>query len=164
MKDQKCFSNTSARKYPSKMVQYSKRTYKYNRRQPCEIHILREIRNNHAWLNHLKPILNNFTMVLAEFLQKPCMIRVCCYLKGDLHRNILNTKPFSRYIFGLRYWNDNFDSSSIRSLFSCVFKFKGQKNLNNENFANTSETLVTLISKWPGISKIYPPILDHRMF
>ena len=105
-------------------------------------------------------------MVLAEFLQKfkPCMIRVCCYLKGDLHRNILNTKPFSRYIFGLRYWNDNFDSSSIRSLFSCVFKFKGQKNLNNENFANTSETLVTLISKWPGISKIYPPILDHRMF
>ena len=105
-------------------------------------------------------------MVLAEFLQKfkPCMIRVCCYLKGDLHRNILNTKPFSRYIFGLRYWNDNFDSSSIRSLFSCVFKFKGQKNLNDENFDNTSETLVTLISKWPGISKIYPPILDHRMF
>ena len=104
-------------------------------------------------------------MVLAEFLQKfkPCMIRVCCYLKGDLHRNILNTKPFSRYIFGLRYWNDNFDSSSIRSLFSCVFKFKGQKNLNNENFDNTSETLVTLISKWPGISKFYKPILHYRI-
>ena len=28
---------------------------------------------------------------------------------------------------------------------------------------NTFETLVTLISKWPGISKIYPPILDYRM-
>ena len=28
---------------------------------------------------------------------------------------------------------------------------------------NLFETLVTLISKWPGISKIYPPIVDYRM-
>ena len=41
---------------------------------------------------------------------------------------------------------------------------KGRKPLNNENFGNTFETLVTLISKWPGISKIYSTILDYRMF
>ena len=80
------------------------------------------------------------------------MIRVCCYLKLNLNRNILNTKPFSRDICGLRYWNTNFDISSICSWFSYLFKFKGQKNLNNENFDNIFETLVTLISKWPGIS------------
>ena len=91
-------------------------------------------------------------MVLALFLQqyKPYMIRVCCYLKLNLNRNILNTKPFSRDICGLRYWNTNFDITSIRSWFSYLFKFKGQKNLNNENFDNIFETLVTLISKCPG--------------
>ena len=44
-----------------------------------------------------------------------------------------------------------------------MFDIKGQKNLDGENFGNLFETLVTLISKWPGISKIYPPILNYRM-
>ena len=51
----------------------------------------------------------------------------------------------------------------IFSVFSYIFKLKGQKNVDSENFGNLFETLVTLISKWPGISKIYPPILDYGM-
>ena len=42
-----------------------------------------------------------------------------------------------------------------------MFKFKGH--LSSENFGNSFETYVTLISKWPGISKIYPSILDYKM-
>ena len=41
---------------------------------------------------------------------------------------------------------------------------KVRKNLNSGNFDNSFETLVTLLSKCPGISKIYPPIVDNRMF
>ena len=55
------------------------------------------------------------------------MIRVCFYSKCDLHKNVLNTKPFSRYIFGLRYWDKNFDISLICNVFSNVFKFKGKQ-------------------------------------
>ena len=58
---------------------------------------------------------------------------------------------------------DIFDLSLIFSVFSYILKFKGQKNLLSENFVNLLETLVTLKSKWPGISKIYQPILDYRM-
>ena len=47
--------------------------------------------------------------------------------------------------------------------FHMFSNLKGRKKLNNENFVNTFETLVTLISKWPGISKTYPKILDYRM-
>ena len=56
-----------------------------------------------------------------------------------------------------------FNLSLTFSVLSNIFKFKGQRNLNSENFGNLLESLVTLISKWPGISKIYPPILDYRM-
>ena len=58
---------------------------------------------------------------------EPLMIRVCCYLNRDLHRNVLNTKPFSRNICGLRHWNNNFGTPSIRSLFLYVLRFKEQK-------------------------------------
>ena len=81
----------------------------------------------------------------------------------DIQRFVLSTIPFPRDIFGLRYWKNNFDISLISSVFSYIFKFKGQKNKDIENFGNLFEILVTLISKWPGISKIYPPILDYRM-
>ena len=40
---------------------------------------------------------------------------------------------------------------------------KVPKSLNSEHFGKSFEILVTLISKWPGISKIYPPILDYKM-
>ena len=40
---------------------------------------------------------------------------------------------------------------------------KVRKNHNSENFGNSFETFVTLVSKWPGISKIYPPIFNYKM-
>ena len=40
---------------------------------------------------------------------------------------------------------------------------KVRKNLNTENLGNSFETVVTLISKWPGIGKIYPSIIDYRI-
>ena len=56
-----------------------------------------------------------------------------------------------------------FDISLIFSVFSYIFTFKVQKNIDIENFGNLFETLGNLVSKWLGISKIYPPILDYRM-
>ena len=56
-----------------------------------------------------------------------------------------------------------FDPLLIFSIFSYIFKFKGQKNLESEHFGNLFDTLAILILKWPGISKIYQPILDYRM-
>ena len=41
---------------------------------------------------------------------------------------------------------------------------KGRETLYNKNVSNTFEILVTLISKWPGITKTYPLIFDYRMF
>ena len=85
-------------------------------------------------------------MVLVQFLQQhnPYMIRVCLYLKRDLHRNILNKKLFSD--IWLIYWNTNFDISSIRSWFSYLFKFKGQKNRNIENFDNVCLCVCVYVS------------------
>ena len=40
---------------------------------------------------------------------------------------------------------------------------KVRKNLDSVNFGKSFGTLVTLIAKWPGISKIYQPLLDYRM-
>ena len=44
-----------------------------------------------------------------------------------------------------------------------MFKFKGYKNLKRDTFGNLLKKFVALISKWPGISKFYPPILEYRM-
>ena len=48
----------------------------------------------------------------------------------------------------------------------CLYIFsnlKVRKNLHSENVGNSFETLITLISKSPGISRIYPPVLYYRM-
>ena len=81
----------------------------------------------------------------------------------DLHRNVSNTKPLSRDICGLRYWKTNFDLSIIFRVFLDIFRFKDQKNLSSENFGNSFKTVVTSISKWPSISKIWSLILDYEM-
>ena len=88
---------------------------------------------------------------------------VCFYLKRDLHRNVLNTKPFCRDIHGLRYWKNNCDILSIFSVFFIFSNLKVRKNLNGVNFGNLFGSLVTLLPKWPGISKICPPFLNYKM-
>ena len=60
-------------------------------------------------------------------------------------------------IFGLRYWKNNLDLSLIFSVFLYIFKYKGQKKPYSETFGNSFETLVTLISKWPGIEIGHAP-------
>ena len=121
--------------------------------------------NNQTWHNHSKPILNTFTIVLAKFFQKykPFMIRVCCYLKGDLHRNILNTNHFLDIFAGWDIGTTFLIFHQFAAYFHVFSNLKGRKKQNNEDLGNTFETMVTLISKWRGISKIYPPILDYRI-
>ena len=72
-------------------------------------------------------------------------------------------KPVSIDICRQIFWENNLDLSLIFNVFLYISNVKIRINLDSENFGNSFETLVTLISKWPGISKIYPPILDYRM-
>ena len=88
---------------------------------------------------------------------------VCFYLKRDLNSNVLNTKPFCRDICRLRYRKKQSRSFINFQLVFYIFKSKGQKTLNSVHFGISFGTLVTLISKWPVFSKIYPPLLDYKM-
>ena len=70
------------------------------------------------------------------------MIGVCFYLNRDLHRNVLNTKPFSRDIFGLKYWKNNL-FALVFSLFFYVLNSKTKKRENGEvNYCHLRGTAV----------------------
>ena len=80
-----------------------------------------------------------------------------------LIRKVLNTKLFCRDISGLNYGKTIVIFYLFLVYFYICSNLKGKKYLNNKNFGNSFGTLVTQISKLPGISKIYPPLADNRM-
>ena len=105
-------------------------------------------------------------MILARFLQQrePYMIGVCFFLNHDLHWNILNTKPFFRYICGLRCWRGKNLLLIVSCIYVNIYTFQDKEILISENLDNLFETLVILISKGLVISKIYTPIIDYKMY
>ena len=104
-KAQNCFSNISARKYPSEMVQLSKWFL------GCQVS------------NETKPKLCIFFSILEKsnktmaqcfkLFLKNCIILFCLispemsHLKPDIERYILSTESFFRNICGLRYLTNN---------------------------------------------------------
>ena len=67
----------------------------------------------------------------------------------------MSNEPFLRDFFRLINWGGKFWTLIKFLCFLYISIFKFRKTLNSENFGNSFETLVTIISNWPGISKIY---------
>ena len=91
-------SNLFFQNLSQKIVQISH--LKWDRPQP-KIHILGEIRKNHAWHNHSKTLLNTCTMVLTQFLQKRLDLNWYIWTcSGELHLliNLFFSKPKSQEV------------------------------------------------------------------
>ena len=111
-KVQICFSNISARKYPSKMVQYSKRTFRCqvsNESDPNygSFLFLKKSNRNHGAiiLKQFKGLHRCFCLIFPK--TKGSHSWVHSHLKPDIKRSVLSAEPFLRDFFGPRYLRNN---------------------------------------------------------
>ena len=112
LKGRSWFSNNSACKYPSKMVQYSKWTFEYQ--VSNEIHpnhgvfwFLEKSGKNHGaiFLKHFKRLHHGFCLIFPKIKSSHGWGQ--SHLKLDIQRSVFSTEPFLRDICRLRYLKIN---------------------------------------------------------
>ena len=107
-KKQKWFLNILARKYPSNMVQHSKRTFGYqvsNETHPDHwgFWFREQSGKNHGaiFLKHIKRLHHGFCLIFQKIKSSHGWGQ--SHLKPDIQRSVLSTEPFLRDICEPRY-------------------------------------------------------------
>ena len=151
------------------MLLYSKHFYgghvsNRNGLRSCRVLILREIEPK-PWCKCLKVPLNDYGMHVFSYFFENMNLTWLGSVSFEMWYSNVRLEYFT--IFEIYFWAVKKEKLfwfflNLQYNFTYLL-IQRSETPTSENFVNPFETFKTLIAKWPGISKIYPPIFIYRV-